>query len=87
MFFVYVLKSTKDKELYVGYTNDLKRRLKEHNNGENLSTKFRRPFILAYYEGYLSKKDAQEREKQLKRRGQARHHLKKRISDSLLDEI
>ncbi|MFH0852223.1 MAG: GIY-YIG nuclease family protein, partial [bacterium] len=39
MFYVYILKSSKDKKLYIGSTNDLKRRFSQHNNGDEQSTK------------------------------------------------
>jgi putative endonuclease len=55
MFFVYILKSKKDDNLYVGYTNDLRRRIEEHNLGFNQSTRLRKPFKLIYYEAYFSK--------------------------------
>ena len=83
MFYVYVLKSLKDNKLYIGYTNDLKRRFKEHNDGENVSTKSRRPFVLIYYEAYLSQKDAREREKKLKHFQNSYKFLKDRIKHSL----
>ena len=50
MYTVYVIKSLKDNRLYYGFTNDIKRRLKEHNEGKVLSTKSRVPFELVYYE-------------------------------------
>jgi putative endonuclease len=50
MFYVYVLKSEKDGNLYIGSTNDLGRRLNEHNNGLVFSAKSRKPFELVYYE-------------------------------------
>jgi len=83
MFYVYVLKSEKDTELYIGSTNDLKRRLSEHQNGKSFSTQFRRPFELVYYEAYKNEKDAREREQALKLRGNTRRFLKERISRSL----
>jgi putative endonuclease len=83
MFYVYILKSLKDEELYIGSSNDLKRRLKEHQNGESFSTKLRRPFELIYYEAYKNEKDAREREQSLKLRGNARRFLKERIERSL----
>ena len=83
MFFVYVLRSKKDKKLYIGFTNDLRRRIQEHNSGLNKSTKFRRPFELIYYEAYKSEKDAQHREEMLKLFGRALGGLKRRISSSL----
>ncbi len=79
MFYVYVLESTLDKCHYVGSTNDLRRRLKEHNDGKVFATKSRCPFILLYYEAYLTEKLARSRESRLKSRGQARIQLFKRI--------
>jgi len=66
MYYVYVLLSKVDNKRYIGFTSDLKRRLEEHNNGENKSTKCRRPLKLIYYEACLSQKDATRREKYLK---------------------
>lgn len=83
MNYVYILRSKKDQELYVGSTNDLKRRLQEHNSGKNFSTSFRRPFELLYYEAYNNLDDARDREKALKLRGNSRKHLLNRISRSL----
>ncbi len=83
MFYVYVLKSKKDEDLYIGSTNDLKRRFKEHQEGKSFSTKFRTPFELIYYEAYKNEKDARLREHQLKLRGNSRRFLKERIRNSL----
>ena len=66
MYYVYVLISLKDYKFYIGYTNDLKRRMKEHNSGKNISTKPRLPLKLVYYETHLSKADAERREKYFK---------------------
>lgn len=85
MFYVYVLKSKKDGMLYTGSTNDLKRRVMEHNKGLVDSTKQRRPFELAYYEAYKSEKDARSREHNLKLRANALNQLKRRIKESLKD--
>lgn len=71
MFYVYAIKSKVDKDLYVGSTNDLRRRFKEHNDGKVFSTKRRGPFELAYYEAYKSEKDARKREHNLKLRSRA----------------
>lgn len=79
MFFVYILKSQKDKELYLGFTNDLRKRFKEHNLGLVASTKSRKPFELVYYEAYRYKQDATEREHNLKLRTKAFRQLKQRI--------
>jgi len=83
MFFVYMLKSQKDDSLYIGYTNDLKRRFSEHNNGQNLSTRHKVPFELIYYEAYKNKSDARYREDNLKKHAQALKALKGRIKNSL----
>lgn len=84
MFYVYVLKSSVDEKLYVGSTNNLKRRFFEHNNRSNRSTKARTPFDLCYYEAYRDEYDARTREFQLKKDGKALGQLKRRISKSLL---
>jgi len=83
MFYVYLLRSKKDNKLYIGYTNDLRRRLEEHNSGKNKSTKYRRPLELIYYEAYKSEQDARQREENLKLFGRALGGLKRRISLSL----
>jgi putative endonuclease len=83
MFFVYILKSKKDNNLYIGYTNDLRRRIEEHNLGLNQSTRLRKPFKLIYYESYFSKSDAKKREDNLKLRAKALRQLKERIHLSL----
>jgi putative endonuclease len=83
MFFVYILQSEKDKNLYIGFTKDLRRRIQEHNSGLSKSTKPRRPFELIYYEAYKSEQDAKKREESLKLSGRALSGLKRRISSSL----
>ena len=83
MFYGYVLRSEKNDELYIGSTNDLKRRMRQHQEGHVVSTKARRPFLLVYYEAYASEADARMRETRLKDRGQARRQLKERIALSL----
>jgi putative endonuclease len=66
MYYVYVIQSIKDSNLYVGYTKDLKTRLRKHNNGQVDSTMYRRPFKMIYYEACLNQQDALHREKYLK---------------------
>jgi putative endonuclease len=65
-YYVYVLKSGKDKKFYTGYTNNLKLRFEQHRKGEVGSTKNRRPLKLIYYESCLNQQDATHREKYLK---------------------
>ena len=83
MFFMYILKSSKDGELYIGSTNNLKKRFKEHNAGFVESTRNRAPFWLVYYEAYASEAEARHRELNLKLRGRARLQLFRRINQSL----
>ncbi len=64
--YVYILKSKTKNFLYVGFTTNLKRRFKEHNKKQELSTKYYAPFDLLFYEAYQNIKDAKRREKYLK---------------------
>lgn len=80
MYYVYVLQSLKDRKLYIGYTNNLKRRFEEHNSGRNEVTRDRKPFRLLYYEACTRKEDALKRELQLKT-GFGREYLKRRLCD------
>jgi predicted GIY-YIG superfamily endonuclease len=73
MFYVYLIEKG-DGKIYIGYTNDLRRRLIEHKN--------KKPELI-YYEAYKNKIDAQDREKKLKQRGNSIKFLKNRIKNSL----
>jgi putative endonuclease len=78
MEYVYVLRSKKDQKLYIGLTNNLERRLEQHNSGKVSSTKGRMPLELVYFESYTERKDAAKGEKFLKS-GKGRSELKKLI--------
>ena len=78
MWYVYILQSKKDSDIYTGITNDLRRRVKMHNNGKVFSTQFRTPFELIYYEAHHNKHDAAGREKFLKT-GWGRNWIKKTL--------
>lgn len=83
-YFVYVLISLKDKRFYVGYTEDIKKRLLEHENGRVPSTKHCRPLKLLHYEFYINKTDAKAREVFLKSgfgREQLRLSLKRTLQN------
>lgn len=85
MYYVYALQSIIDKNwLYVGYSDDLKTRVKRHNQGKVKSTKSKKPLILVYYEAYRNKKDAAKREYELKNNNQQKEILKKKFKNSLL---
>lgn len=77
-YYVYVLRSKKDGRWYIGFTVDLRKRFREHNERRSNYTKGRGPFELIYYEAYRNEFDARTREKQIKS-GQGRAYLKQRI--------
>lgn len=78
MFYTYVLLSLKDKKWYTGFSNDLKRRVEDHNKGLVYATTKRRPFKLIYYEACLHEHDAQAREIYLKS-GMGKRFIKNRL--------
>jgi putative endonuclease len=84
MFYVYVLRSENDSGFYIGFSTNLRARLKQHQNGESFATSYRGPWRLIYYEAYTEREDAEGREKFLKSgagrrflRTQLRHYLKR----------
>ena len=83
MNYLYVLQSLdEDRAFYLGSTNDLERRLHQHNNGENTSTKHRQ-WRVVYYEAYLSLQAARDRERKLKKYGRSYQLLLERIKKSI----
>jgi putative endonuclease len=84
MFYVYVLQSESDDGLYIGFTTDLRRRLKEHQEGKSFATSYRGPWKLIYYEAYLQEADALGREQYLKSGG-GRKLLKSQLRNHLLN--
>ncbi len=86
MYYTYVLLCIDRKlnrtHFYIGSTEDLKNRLKEHKAGEVKTTKSFDIISLAYYEACVSKTDARKRELQLKT-GFGRGYIKKRLGDYL----
>lgn len=80
MFYVYVLESKKNGELYKGYTNNLVQRIQEHNQGLNFSTKSAKPWKCIYYEACIHEQDAKRRESYLKTT-QGNRMLKQRLKE------
>ena len=66
MFYVYAIKITLRNYIYVGLTDNLERRLSEHEKGKNKTTKPYRPFVLIHTEMFKKRIEAREREKYLK---------------------
>ena len=80
MYYVYILRN-QDGRLYIGYTEDLRRRFEEHNDGLSTATKPYRPWLLIFYEAYVSKRDAKRREMYLKT-SKGRTTIKTMLSDT-----
>ncbi|MCX6746133.1 MAG: GIY-YIG nuclease family protein [Candidatus Parcubacteria bacterium] len=78
MYFVYLLKDV-DNKLYVGYSEDLKRRIQEHLNNKVYTTRRMKNPKLFYYEAYSHEEQAKERERKLKQYGSSYHGLLKRL--------
>jgi putative endonuclease len=79
MFFVYVIYSDTIGRKYIGQTEDLERRINEHNNGLlGVYTKNKGPWRLVYFEQYQTRSEAMKREKELKT-GKGRDFLKTTI--------
>ena len=83
MHYVYVLCGTAKQWTYVGCTDNLKTRYKQHCNGEVPSTKAHRPLKLTYYEAYLNKTDARAREYKIKNHSQTKELLYKQLEHSI----
>lgn len=82
MHYVYILRSRKDGNLYIGCTYNLPKRVALHNAGGVPSTKGRKPLVLVYYEAFINKQDAFTREQWLKT-GWGRTHVRKILSNCL----
>ncbi|MDH3796649.1 MAG: GIY-YIG nuclease family protein [Flavobacteriaceae bacterium] len=81
-YFTYVLLSEKDGRYYTGYSDNLDKRLIDHNTGRVTSTRNRRPLQLIYYESCLNQQDATRREKYLKS-GNGKIYLRNRLKKYL----
>ena len=82
MWYVYILRSLRDKQFYTGMTNDLKKRFQSHNQGKVISTRFRNPFEIIYFEAHHNKYDAAAREQFLKT-GWGKNWIKKTLFNFL----
>lgn len=82
MFYMYILKSVVNKDIYVGSTKNLKNRFHLHNSGKVKSTKAYKPWVLVYYEAYKSKTDVHKREVELKI-----HAAKSKLMDQIKNSL
>jgi len=79
-YYVYIIENERNGDLYIGYATNLIKRLKEHNQGLNFSTKSKRPWKPIYYEACLNENDAKRREKYFKT-SQGQRLLKRRLKE------
>lgn len=77
-YYTYILQSKTTGAFYKGYTNNLRKRFKEHTEGKSTYTKDRGPYRLIYYEACLTKEDALQREAYLKT-GRGTRFIKERL--------
>jgi len=82
MNYVYILHSKQDSNLYVGCTNNLMRRVREHNNKKVYATEDRIPLELVFYEAFTNKNDVFAREQWFKS-GFGRRHMQKMLSNTI----
>ena len=85
MYYLYVLKGRMQRQLYIGFTSNLRKRLTQHVRKQSPYTSKSDGWQLVYYEAYRNREDAHERERLLKNFGSAYGHLKKRIARSIGD--
>ena len=84
MFYTYILRSEKDSRNYIGFTNNLRRRVADHNSKIGSTyTKKNGPYKLIYYEAYVDKRDAMQAERFYKT-GYGREVLKGKLKNFLL---
>ncbi len=80
MYYFYVLTFLKNDKLYLGFTNNLRRRIQDHKSGQSDFTSRNGDFSLIFYEAYLNKKDSQEAERYFKT-GHGREVLKEKLKN------
>ncbi len=83
MFYVYLIHNLKSREIYIGFTCDLRKRIQKHNTNSVRSTKNQGEWELVYYESYKSEKDARRRAINLKKQGMQREFVIKNLEESL----
>ncbi len=83
MYYVYILKSSKSPKFYYGYSSDLKRRFKEHNEGKSKYTKPFTPWKIVWYCAFECEKKAKDFELYIKS-GSGKAFVYKRLVDVAL---
>jgi putative endonuclease len=72
MFYVYILYSKKLQKFYTGQTENIKKRIEEHNRGKTAFNKKGLPWELIYQKEYNTRSEAMQHEKRIKKRGASR---------------
>ena len=85
MFYVYLLRSESDDGFYIGYSRNLRARVRSHRAGANFATSHRGPWKVIYYEAYVNEADALGRERYLKS-GTGRRFLKSQLRHYLAEK-
>ncbi|MBI3980740.1 GIY-YIG nuclease family protein [Candidatus Microgenomates bacterium] len=85
-YFVYAIKSLKDRRIYVGISRDPNKRLKEHNGGDTKSTKGYSPWVLIFIKYIGSRIEARKEEKRLKS-GYGKEFLKSIPCSSMVERL
>jgi putative endonuclease len=80
MYYLYIIESTIKKWHYIGITEDIEKRLKEHNYGKTVSTKPYKPFRVIHTETFPNKTLARKREIHLKKNFKAREEIFKNLN-------
>ncbi len=83
MYYIYVLRSLKNGRNYTGSTDNLERRLNEHNSGQSKYTRLTKPFKLLHFEQFETRAEACRRERYLKT-GKGRSELKEILEKNQL---
>ena len=81
MYIVYILYSESTSKYYTGQTDNLENRLKRHNYGLSLSTKYGKPWGLIYNIGFSTRPEAMDLEQKIKKRGAKRYLLDNNLID------
>ena len=78
-YFVYLIGNYRKAKLitYVGYTNNLEKRMNSHNTGKGAKFTRGKKWKLIYYKSYVSKRDAMKEEYKLKKNYKLRNKIKK----------
>ena len=79
MYYTYLIQSEKDESIYIGFTGDLEKRIKRHNEGREKYTKKKIPWKLVFYAAFRTQKEATDFEKYLKS-GSGKEFIRRRIN-------